>query len=191
MTSVNYCALALSVLAAASACAIQQPQSFVHVDPLIVDAMLAQVEGGGGCIRIEETAQTTSPFFPSVRFVTGRCLNEHAEVLRSTVAVDGSGVIYSLRTEEGLRFLTRRHTPVGLTRESIGSFSKWALEVLDELPSTCHVPAENYALSLSASEPDRLWSEFGDVVVDLTVTCGEEEFRREVHITSDGLVDVL
>ncbi len=191
MRSMLYRVLLLCLVTGAGACAVQQHTHSLVSGGLLEDAMLAQVEGGGGCTRIERVVQTPTPFFPRVQFVTGHCLNEHADELHSTVGVDSSGVIYSVRTTEGLRFLTRRHPPVGLTRQSIGKFSSWVLQVLDALPAQCRLDQAQHTLSLSASEPDQLWAEFGDLVVEVSVACGAKHVTREVHVLRDGLVEVL
>ncbi len=169
---------------------------------VIVDALLAQVEGAGGCVDLATIAEARTPFLRNVTIVKGVCLSQHADTLRPTIAVDSMGLVYLLHDEEDLRFLTRRHPVENVTTESIMAFGRFALDAMDRLTPECTTilslrdvpPATRASLAQAAQTvtASRLeWTDGSQFVVWLSALCGNELRGFEFIADTNGYFQIL
>jgi hypothetical protein len=78
----------------------------------IADAMHTRLLAGRGCWSTLVLSDTSIAYFPGVRFVIGRCEDEHGDADEAMVALDADSVLYQLGTRDGFNLLLRRHPPV-------------------------------------------------------------------------------
>jgi hypothetical protein len=93
----------------------------------IEDALLAQASGPMGCSTLQSVTDTAIVFFPSVRILTGRCIAEHGDTLRSFVALDSAGILYLLDSPSGFAFLLKRHRPALGSSADLAEYVRAAL----------------------------------------------------------------
>lgn len=103
------------------------PRRTLPDDGALSDALLSQAWGAGGCNTILAQETIDQPFFPGVEFFRGSCIAEHGDTIHSQAARDSLGVIYSLDSRSGFRFLLIRHPPSGVNSSSVVEYAYIAL----------------------------------------------------------------
>jgi len=96
-------------------------------------ALLAQVEGLGGCTDVEVHGESTSPQFPHLRLIRGTCTKEHGQAGFALVALDESGRLYLLDSPSGFNFLVREHRPANVDSSSALGYVMTVLEMMGRL----------------------------------------------------------
>lgn len=99
----------------------------------LMDALRSQTATPGGCRESPDTATVAISFYPGVRFTRGTCTLEHGDPTSAIVGVDGDSVLYLLGSLSSLRFLERRHPPVG-GDSALVRYAMTALELTGNIP---------------------------------------------------------
>jgi len=60
-------------------------------------------------------------------------LDEHANVHRTTIAIDSGGQVYLLKSPADIRFMTRQHPPQKLTSSGVVDYSVALLEMMGRI----------------------------------------------------------
>lgn len=109
----------------------------------LLDALLAQVSGGGECVRDTDDPlavfvrkdRVTSPFFPGVQFTRAWCIAEHGDSIAAWAAEDSDSVLYVLGSRVGFEFLYRRHRPPPVTEPQALDYLLFSLQIQGVLPA--------------------------------------------------------
>jgi hypothetical protein len=107
-----------------------------------LDALLAQVSGGGECLRVTDDPAKVfireeaiaSPFFPGVQITRAWCIAEHGDSIAAWAAEDSDSVLYVLGSRVGFEFLLRRHPPVLITEQTALDYVHFSLQIQGVLP---------------------------------------------------------
>ena len=146
-------------------------------DSAIVNALMAQVEGLGGCTDLGHVRQTKSRFFPQVELFEGLCLLEHGDTARPLVARDSAGLIYVLDSPSSFRFLIRQHHPVGLDSTAAVPYAHQALVMMGKMAPEARLAAN------PGEVPSKLCHDTGFVCSGLFRTHAEDN-GRTVFLTA-------
>ena len=105
-------------------------------EPLTVrDALLAQVDGLGGCFgRMPLVTPLQIRFFPDVSFYVGTCVLEHGDTAHPIAALDRDQLTYVLDSKSAFRLLIRRHHAIGVDSATAVEYAKIALAMSGDVP---------------------------------------------------------
>jgi hypothetical protein len=97
------------------------------------EALLAQVQGLGGCADIDLQRETASPYFPGIRLIQGACQLEHGDTAFPLVGVDRDGLVYVLDSPSAFSFLVLVHPPTGIDSSNVLDYARSALQMMGQL----------------------------------------------------------
>jgi hypothetical protein len=100
---------------------------------IIMNGLLAQVTGMGGCFNINKLETHKISFFPSLTFDEGSCLLEHGDTANALIARDDAGQVYLLDNKSSFDFLLRMHKPPLVERDSAVTYVVFALRMMGEI----------------------------------------------------------
>lgn len=130
------------VTALFTACQFRAPQqvtSTARTRAFVIQALLAEKGGPGGCSAMEQVRDTTFQWFPAVRFVVGQCVTEHGATLKPVVGLDSAGALYVLDSESALRFLLSGHSPAPVSQQQVVEYAWLALVFSGRLDLGSHL----------------------------------------------------
>ena len=113
--------------------AVDAYESPATTQRLVIEGLLAQSQGLGGCDTITAVHTEREAYFPNVEFYRGVCLREHGDTAVHRVAIDSAGQIYLLDSPSSYRFLLRRHKPAGVDSTNAVKFALLSLQIMGEV----------------------------------------------------------
>ena len=123
----------------------------VAQEPPVVSALMAQVDGLGGCPVLDSVRTVRLPFWPSLTFYRGQCTLEHGDPAAPWAVRLSDGSILPLGSEVAFRYLIRREPPVAVTEATQMDYVEAALHLMSKLPANAvliHDPAKDVSQRL-------------------------------------------
>jgi hypothetical protein len=119
---------------------IMNPRLAVGQESPVVAALMAQVEGLGGCSDLEHIDTLSFPYWPELSFYKGRCTREHDHIAFPWAVRLQDGSVLPLGSRTAFRYLLRRAPPIGITDETRLDYVHRALIWMDQVPEMAELP---------------------------------------------------
>ena len=123
-------------------------------DSVVIDLLLAQLDGPGGCATVDRLDTLRSTFFPEVELFSTDCSPEHGGTAEAIAGRDRQGTVFLLRSEVGFAFLLRRHPPAISPLNEPLDYASIALRLSGSLRPGGRIVRE--ARELSSAELERV-----------------------------------